>query len=52
MLLLKGSIAAARLDQAADVRDLQNEAMAVAARLETDRNEHWSVLQSWREQRG
>jgi transcriptional regulator with XRE-family HTH domain len=44
MLLLKGSIAAARLDQAADVRDLQNEALAVASRLETDRNEHWSAF--------
>ncbi|HEY6423344.1 MAG TPA: helix-turn-helix domain-containing protein [Pseudonocardiaceae bacterium] len=44
MLLLKGSIAAARLDQAADVRDLQNEALVVAARLETDRNEHWSAF--------
>lgn len=44
MLLLKGSIAAARLDQAADVRDLQNEALTVAARLETDRNENWSAF--------
>jgi transcriptional regulator with XRE-family HTH domain len=44
MLLLKGSIAAARLHQAADVRDLQNEALAVAARLETDRNENWSAF--------
>jgi transcriptional regulator with XRE-family HTH domain len=44
MLLLKGSIAAARLDQAADVRDLQDEALTVAARLETDRNEHWSAF--------
>ncbi|MGH3899034.1 MAG: helix-turn-helix domain-containing protein [Pseudonocardiaceae bacterium] len=44
MLLLKGSIAAARLDQAADVRDLKNEALAVAARLGTDRNEHWSAF--------
>jgi hypothetical protein len=44
MLLLKGSIAAARLDQAADVRDLQDEALAVAARLEIDRNEHWSAF--------
>jgi hypothetical protein len=44
MLLLKGSIAAARLHQAADVRDLQNEAVAVAGRLETDRNEHWSAF--------
>lgn len=44
MLLLKGSIAAARLDQAADVRDLQNEALAVAARLEIGRNEYWSAF--------
>lgn len=44
MLLLKGSIAAARLHRAADVRDLQNEALAVAGRLETDRNEHWSAF--------
>ncbi len=44
MLLLKGSIAAARLGHAADVRDLQDEALAVAARLETDRNEHWSAF--------
>jgi transcriptional regulator with XRE-family HTH domain len=44
MLLLKGSIAAARLDQAAGVRDLQNEALAVAARLKTDRNENWSAF--------
>ncbi|MGH3807136.1 MAG: helix-turn-helix domain-containing protein [Pseudonocardiaceae bacterium] len=44
MLLLKGSIAAARLDRAADVRDLQNEALTVAARLGTDRNEIWSAF--------
>jgi transcriptional regulator with XRE-family HTH domain len=44
MLLLKGSIAAARLNQAADVRDLQDEALTVATRLETDRNEHWSAF--------
>ncbi|MGH8078163.1 MAG: helix-turn-helix domain-containing protein, partial [Lysobacter sp.] len=44
MLLLKGSISAARLNQAADVRDFQDEALAVAARLETDRNEHWSAF--------
>jgi transcriptional regulator with XRE-family HTH domain len=44
MLLLKGSIAAARLEQAADVRDLQDEALTVASRLETDRNEHWSAF--------
>lgn len=44
MLLLKGSIAAARLHQEADVRDLQNEALTVAARLEYDRNENWSAF--------
>lgn len=44
MLLLKGSIAAARAYQAADVRDLQAEAMNVAARLVVDRNEHWSAF--------
>ncbi|MGH3510860.1 MAG: helix-turn-helix domain-containing protein [Pseudonocardiaceae bacterium] len=44
MLLLKGSIAAARLSQAANVRDLQDEALSVATRLETDRNEHWSAF--------
>lgn len=44
MLLLKGSIAAARLGQAADVRDLQDDALAVAARLGTDHNEHWSAF--------
>ena len=44
MLLLKGSIAAARLHQASDVRDLQDEALAVAARLDIDRNEHWSAF--------
>jgi transcriptional regulator with XRE-family HTH domain len=44
MLLLQGSIAAARLNQAADVRDLQNEALTVAARLEYDRNENWSAF--------
>lgn len=44
MLLLKGSIAAARLDQAADVRDLQDEALGVAARLGKDRNENWSAF--------
>ncbi|MGH3781934.1 MAG: helix-turn-helix domain-containing protein [Pseudonocardiaceae bacterium] len=42
MLLLKGSIAAARVDRAADVRDLQNEALTVATRLKDDRNENWS----------
>lgn len=44
MLLLKGSIAAARTYQAADVRDLQAEALDVATRLGTDRNEHWSAF--------
>ncbi|MCA1601518.1 MAG: hypothetical protein LC776_07720, partial [Acidobacteria bacterium] len=44
MLLLKGSIAAARLQQAADARDLQDEALAVATRLGADRNEHWSAF--------
>jgi transcriptional regulator with XRE-family HTH domain len=44
MLLLKGSIVAARLNQAADVRDLQDKALTVAARLETDHNEHWSAF--------
>jgi transcriptional regulator with XRE-family HTH domain len=44
MLLLKGSIAAARLHQAADVRDLQTEALGVATRLGADRNEHWSAF--------
>ncbi|MDQ3579201.1 MAG: transcriptional regulator, partial [Actinomycetota bacterium] len=44
MLLLKGSIAAARMHQAADVRDLQAEALSVATILGTDRNEHWSAF--------
>lgn len=44
MLLLKGSIAAARLQQAADVRDLQTEALSVAGRLGMDCNEHWSAF--------
>ena len=44
MLLLMGSIAAARIDQAADVRDLQNEALDVAGRLGPDRNENWSAF--------
>ncbi|TDV54186.1 helix-turn-helix protein [Actinophytocola oryzae] len=42
MLLLKGSIAAAQLYQAADVRDLQAEALAVAGRLGTASNVLWS----------
>ncbi|MGH4015792.1 MAG: helix-turn-helix domain-containing protein [Pseudonocardiaceae bacterium] len=44
MLLLKGSIAAARLHQAADVRDLQAEALSVATRLGPNRNENWSAF--------
>jgi transcriptional regulator with XRE-family HTH domain len=43
-MLLQGSIAAARLDQAADVRDFQDEALTIAARLEYDRNENWSAF--------
>lgn len=46
MLLLKGSIAAARLHQAADVRDLQAEALTVAQGLGADRNENWSAFGS------
>jgi hypothetical protein len=43
MLLLKGSIAAAQLYQAADVRDLQAEAVGVAGRLDADQAvAHWS----------
>jgi transcriptional regulator with XRE-family HTH domain len=44
MLLLKGSIAAAKLDRASDVRDFQDEALNVARRLEAGRNEHWSAF--------
>jgi transcriptional regulator with XRE-family HTH domain len=44
MLLLKGSIAAARLHQAAEVRDLQAEALSVATRLGPNRNENWSAF--------
>src|SRR6266567_6214845 len=44
MLLLKGSMAAANLYQAADVRDLQAEALSVASRLGNGRNEHWSAF--------
>lgn len=44
MLLLKGSIAAAQLYQAADVRDLQAEALGVASKLGNDHNEHWSAF--------
>ncbi|MGH3685947.1 MAG: hypothetical protein ACRDSM_12980, partial [Pseudonocardiaceae bacterium] len=44
MLLLMGSIAAARLDHAADVRDLQDEALAVAARLGTGHNDFWAAF--------
>ncbi len=43
-LLLKGSVAAARLHLAADVRDLQDEALSVADRLGGDRNENWSAF--------
>lgn len=43
-LLLKGSIVAARLHQAADVRDLQEEARSVADRLGVDRNDNWSAF--------
>jgi 4-hydroxy-3-methylbut-2-enyl diphosphate reductase IspH len=42
MLLLKGGIAAARIHQAADVRDLQAEALNAATRLGGDHNKHWS----------
>ena len=45
MLLLKGSIAAAELGQAADVRDLQNAALDTAERLGGgEHNEHWSAF--------
>ncbi len=44
MLLLKGSIAAARLSQAVDVRDFQEEALVVAGRIEPNRNENWSAF--------
>jgi transcriptional regulator with XRE-family HTH domain len=44
MLLLKGSIAAAKLYQAADVRDLQAEALRVATSLGNGHNEHWSAF--------
>jgi hypothetical protein len=44
MLLLKGSIAAAKLHQAAAVRDLQAEALGVATKLGAGRNEHWSAF--------
>jgi len=44
MLLLKGSIAAARIYQAADVRYLQGEALTVAGKLGGDRNENWSAF--------
>jgi transcriptional regulator with XRE-family HTH domain len=46
MLLLKGSIAAARDYRATDVDDLQAEALSTAERLEGDRNEHWSAFGS------
>jgi hypothetical protein len=44
MLLLKGSIAAARLDNAALSRDLNVEAGYVAARLGDDRNDNWTAF--------
>jgi transcriptional regulator with XRE-family HTH domain len=44
MLLLKGSIAAARLQLEADVIELQSEAFDVADRLGADRNENWSAF--------
>jgi transcriptional regulator with XRE-family HTH domain len=44
MLLLKGSIAAAQVHRAADVRDLQAEAFDVATSLGDGRNEHWSAF--------
>jgi transcriptional regulator with XRE-family HTH domain len=45
MLLLKGSIAAAQLGHAADVRDLQQAALDAALRLgEREHNEHWSAF--------
>ncbi|MGH3940931.1 MAG: helix-turn-helix domain-containing protein [Pseudonocardiaceae bacterium] len=43
-LLLKGSIAAARLHRVADVQDLQEEAQSVAHRLGRDRNDNWSAF--------
>ena len=39
-----GSIAAAQLNLAADVRDLQAEAMTAAARLDGNDNHHWSAF--------
>lgn len=44
MLLLKGSIAAARLDDAALCRDLNLEAGRIAARLGGDRNDDWTAF--------
>lgn len=44
MLLLKGSISAARLYQAEDVRELQAEALDAANLLGGDHNEHWSAF--------
>lgn len=43
-LLLKGSIAAARLHRAVDVQDFQEEAQSVAHRLGMDRNDNWSAF--------
>ena len=44
MLLLQGSMVAATMYQAADVRDLQAEALAVATKLGDGHNEHWSAF--------
>jgi transcriptional regulator with XRE-family HTH domain len=44
MLLLKGSIAAGRLKNAALARDLNTEAATVARLQGGDRNEHWSAF--------
>ena len=44
MLLLKGSIAAAKLHRGADVRDLQAEALRVAAMVDDGCNDHWSAF--------
>jgi transcriptional regulator with XRE-family HTH domain len=43
-LFLKGSIAAARLGLAAEVRDLQAEALTVATRLGGDANHNWTAF--------
>jgi len=44
MLFLSGSITAARLGLAAEVRDLQAEALTVATRLGGDANHNWSAF--------